>query len=346
MEASLFHQVGELATPVQASFETHARRTRLFLRVEHDGVDGAGEISPQPHSLNGDPGLDDVLDALRGALARLEGVTAREGDLPHWSRVARLGSGSPRDNAAYALIEMALLDREMRRDEVSVQEVWAPITQTPWQETVSILDDEDWNIGERVQRVRVKCAPGALSASARRRLSDLRVPILLDFNCSATRDDEVLELLAGVSRVASVDAVEQPYAVGNLVDHARLAARVEVALSLDEGVRSLRDLRQILNYQAATMLCVKPARVGGLANARTLIARAQGSGLRVYLGGFFESPYARRVHRALANSCVIEPSDVGDVAVASEIDLVVTRTSFGVEPALVSRGGVEPVSLL
>ncbi|MGC2168214.1 MAG: enolase C-terminal domain-like protein [Acidimicrobiales bacterium] len=346
MEASLFHQVGELASPIQASFETHARRTRLFLRVAHDGVDGAGEISPQPCALNDDPGLDDVLDALRGALVRLQGVTEREGDVPHWSRAARLGSGTPRDNAAYALIEMALLDREMRRDQVLVEDVWAPLTETPWQETVSILDDEDWMVDERVQRVRVKCAPGALSSSARSRLRGLRVPTLLDFNCSATRDEEVLELLAAVSRYAAVDAVEQPYAVGNLVDHARLAGRLEVALSLDEGVRSLRDLSQIVNYGAATMLCVKPARVGGLANARTLIARARGSGLRVYLGGFFESPYARRVHRALANSCVIEPSDVGDVAVASEIDLVVTRTSFGVEPALVSRGGVERVSLL
>ncbi len=346
MEASLFHQVGELASPIPASFETHAQRTRLFLRVEHDGVDGVGEISPQPHALNGDPGLDEVLDALRGAVARLHGVTEREGDVPHWSRVARLGSGSPRDNAAYALIEMALLDREMRRDEVVVEDAWTTLIETPWQATVSILGDQDWAIDERVQRVRVKCAPGALHTSAQRRLRDLRVPTLLDFNCSATRDDEVLELLAAVSRFATVDAVEQPYAVGNLVDHARLAGRLEVALSLDEGVRSLRDLRQIVNYGAATMLCVKPARVGGLANARTLIARAQGAGLRVYLGGFFESPYARRVHRALANSCVIEPSDVGDVAVASEIDLVATPTSFGVEPALVIGGGVTPVSLL
>jgi o-succinylbenzoate synthase len=346
MEATLFRQLGELTNSIQASFETHAQRTRLFLRVTHDGVDGVGEISPQPRTLNGDPGLDDVLNALRGALVRLEEVTRREGELPHWSRVARLGSATPRDNAAYALIEMSLFDREMRRDTAVVEEMWPPITATPWQGTVSILDDEHWTIAGEVQRVRVKCAPGALSASAQARLSALRVPILLDFNCSATRDEEVLELVGAVSKCAIIDAVEQPYAVGNVVDHARLAARLEVALSLDEGVRSLRDLTQIVNYGAATMLCVKPARVGGLANARTLIARAQGAGLRVYVGGFFESPYARRVHRALANSCVVEPSDVGDVVVESDIDLVATGTSFGVEPALVSRGGLESVSLL
>ncbi|HTT58970.1 MAG TPA: enolase C-terminal domain-like protein [Acidimicrobiales bacterium] len=346
METSLYRQVVELRRPIQASLETHAQRTRLFLRVDHDGVDGVGEISPQPSALNGDPGLDEVLGALRDALVRLEELSEREGEVPHWSRAARLGSGAPRDNAAYALIEMALFDRELRRDEVLVEDVWSPAHHTPWQQTVSILDEQDWSLDERVERVRVKCAPGPLSASAQERLRELRVPVLLDFNCSATCDDDVLELTRAVARCASLDAVEQPYPVGNLVDHARLAARLDVALSLDEGVRSLRDLAQIVNYGAASMLCVKPARVGGLANARTLITRAQGRGLRVYLGGFFESAYARRVHRALAASCVIEPSDLAEVQVANDIDLVLTPTSFGLEPALVSRGELEPVSLL
>ena len=57
------------------------------------------------------------------------------------------------------------------------------------------------------------------------------------------------------------------------------------------------------------MICVKPARVGGLANARSIIARAPGAGLRVYLGGFFESPYARQVHRALAKGCAVDRTE-------------------------------------
>ena len=83
------------------------------------------------------------------------------------------------------------------------------------------------------------------------------------------------------------------------------------------------------------MVCVKPARVGGLANARSIILRAQQLGLRVYLGGFFESPFARRVHRALANGCgITEPSDLGDVALEDEdSEVTVIASSFGVEPA-------------
>ena len=80
----------------------------------------------------------------------------------------------------------------------------------------------------------------------------------------------------------------------------------------------MRDVAQIVRYQAADLLCVKPARVGGLANARTIVARAREAGLRPYVGGFFESPYARHVHRALARSCVDEPSDLGPVDVVHE----------------------------
>jgi L-alanine-DL-glutamate epimerase-like enolase superfamily enzyme len=129
--------------------------------------------------------------------------------------------------------------------------------------------------------------------------------------------------------------VEQPYAVGNVVDTARLAERLDVALSVDEGVRSVRDVAQLVRYRAAEIICVKPARVGGLANARTIIDEAREAGLRPYLGGFFESPFARAVHRSLARSCVEEPSDLGpvDVVGGSEREVDPAANGFGVRPS-------------
>ena len=201
-------------------------------------------------------------------------------------------------------------------------------------------------ITSEAARVRVKCAPGTLRTSAREHLREVHLPVILDFNCSATNDDEVLDVLSVVTELAIVDAIEQPFAVGNVVDHARLAKRVGVDLSLDEGVRSVRDLAQIDRYGAAAMVCVKPARVGGLANARTLILRAQELGLRVYLGGFFESPYAREVNRALAHSCVVEPSDLAGVGVSVFEEPAKTSTSFGVEPSVVVLEEAEPLPVL
>ena len=346
MNATLYRQIVALQRPIRASYETHDERTRLYVRIEHEGHWGFGEVSPQPHQLNGDPGLTEVLDAIHLALARLEQVLRREGELPYWARVARLGAATPSDNVAYSLLEMALLDRELRRDKRSISELWVPIEDTTEQQTVSLLDETPWSIGDGAARVRVKCAPGALSVQSRERLSQVSVPVLLDFNCSATNDEEVLELVAAASSVVIVDAVEQPFAVDNVVDHARLAARLEVDVSLDEGVRSVRDLAQIDRYKAAAMVCVKPARVGGLANARTMILRAQEFGLRVYLGGFFESPYARRVHRALANSCVGEPSDLAAVGVSAHEEASMTSSGFGVEPSVLVLEEAESLPVL
>ncbi len=334
MESTLYREQIELRHPVRASGERHDVRARLYLRLEHDGVAGIGEVSPQPHALHGDAGEPDVLVALGRALSRVEEVSAREGELPHWTRVSRLGDARAADNVAYALIEMALLDRELHRDSRTLSELWEPIFDTPSQSTVSILDDEPWEVGDDAARVRVKCAPGSLSEEAARRLAGLSVPVLLDFNCSGGNDDAVLELVGAVSRHAQVAAIEQPFAVGNLVDPARLAERAPVPISLDESVRSLRDLTAIARYRAAEIVCVKPARVGGLANARTLIGRAQGLGLRPYLGGFFESLYARAVHRALARHCVLEASDVGEVATASASRTRPSAFGVGLSPIL------------
>jgi O-succinylbenzoate synthase len=158
----------------------------------------------------------------------------------------------------------------------------------------------------------------------------------------------VIEQVRIVSDVADLVCVEQPYAVGNVVDTARLGEQLSVPLSVDEGVRSVRDVAQIVRYQAAAIICVKPARVGGLANARTIIGEAREAGLRPYLGGFFESPYGRCVNAQLAHHCVDEPSDLSPVPVVlngfeRETDEV--AYGFGVAPSTAMLATAAPVRL-
>jgi hypothetical protein len=64
--------------------------------------------------------------------------------------------------------------------------------------------------------------------------------------------------------------------------------------------------------------------------------RAVTLGLAPYVGGFFESPYARRVHRLLANSCISQPSDLADVPVQRDRhfdELQRVDGGFEVEPS-------------
>jgi O-succinylbenzoate synthase len=146
------------------------------------------------------------------------------------------------------------------------------------------------------------------------RLASCALPVLLDYNASATSIASVWADVEAVTRVARLVGVEQPFAAGNVIDHVKLARRLEVPVGLDEGMRGLADLDAAVVAGAAKLICVKPARVGGLVAARAVMARAIDHGVAAYVGGFFESAFARSVHRVLADSLASAPSDVGLVA--------------------------------
>jgi o-succinylbenzoate synthase len=335
VRARLYRTDAALTTPVRAGAQTHATRVCLFLELEHDGVGGVGEVAPQPVEVNGDPGVEAVAGSVVELVARVRAALEREGALPAWSRVGQYLDGRAASRAGAALVEMALLDRTLRVEGRTLADQWPPRYDVRTTATVSLLDDAPWTVDAAVARVRVKCAPGELTPGALARLARLSVPVLVDYNATADDDEAVLTQIRAIGERAPVVAVEQPYAPGNLADSARLAGRLAalgVATSLDEGVRTVGDVAALTRYGAASMVCVKPARVGGLAQSRRVVAAARERGLAVYLGGFFESPYARTVHRAFVAHCVDEPSDVGVVEVEGPRETVASDGGVGLRP--------------
>jgi len=333
VDATLYRHDVRLAHVLQGGAQRHEGRSRLYLVLRDADGAGVGEVAPQPVSLNGDPGLKSVIDELRDVvLPQLSAISSREGAAPSWTRMSRFAAPREASATALALVEMALLHRELKMEKCRLDELWPSQSALRLQRSVSLVDDEAWPALKGVARLRAKVTPGLLAPRSLERLAASSLPVVLDFNATASSAEDVLGVLEQVRLVATVVAVEQPFLVGNLTDTARLSERLDVMISLDEGVRSLRDVEQIARYGAAKLVCVKPARVGGLANARTLIARARVLGLEAYVGGFFESPYARQANRVLAEHSVTEPSDVGDVDVAGEdLKVVTTETGFGLD---------------
>jgi O-succinylbenzoate synthase len=309
---------------VISAVQVHASRTHLFLEVEIDDVRGLGEISPQPVAVNGDPGVEEVVAELEHFVVRqFLDATTREGTPPAWTRVTHFAGSRRASRTASALLEMALLDAHLRSRRATIAHQWPARFATPRQATVSLLGDDAWARPDGATRLRAKVSTNPVPVDAWRRLAQWGLPVVLDFNCSAHHVDDVVAATAVATRYLDVAAVEQPFAPGNVVEHARLAAALDVPVSMDEGVRHRRDLDQIHRYGAARMICVKPARVGGFVQARAMIEHAQQLGLEVYLGGFFESELARRANRALANHYVTQPSDIGPVALRTH-DLVLS----------------------
>ena len=337
MELRLGLSDATLKSPVRAAEENHTVRSHIFFAIKNEGVCGLGEVSPQSTSLNGDPSVTEVLSELKEfAIPQFQEVCSREGSVPSWTRIARFAGPRPSSYFAVALIEMAVLDYELRKEGQKILDIWPSSFETPSLSTVSILDNEDWTVNENAHRVRVKTSPGEVSKAQLSRLRALSKPVILDFNCSARSDEDILSQVAVLEDIVELVAIEQPFAAGNVVDHARLAEQLKAGVSLDEGVRSIRDIEQIARYSAARLVCVKPARVGGLANARTIVAKAHSLGIDAYIGGFFETMYGRNVHRHLANASTDEPSDIAEVLLEtgqSSSDFVKDEFSFGLSPS-------------
>jgi O-succinylbenzoate synthase len=110
-------------------------------------------------------------------------------------------------------------------------------------------------------------------------------------------------------------AIEQPFAAGDLVGHARLAPLVDVPLCLDESLGSLADLDTALALGACGAVSIKVGRVGGIVEAGRIHQRCVDAGIPARCGGMLETGLGRAVNLAIAAlpGCTLPP-DLGPSA--------------------------------
>ncbi len=76
---------------------------------------------------------------------------------------------------------------------------------------------------------------------------------------------------------------------------------MQTALCLDESILSTRHARQALDIGACRVINIKPARVGGLAEARAIHDLCRARGIPVWCGGMLETGIGRAANLALAS---------------------------------------------
>jgi O-succinylbenzoate synthase len=317
----MWQYTATMKNPVAAADEHHAMRRHLFIEIDSGEWSGWGEISPQPQRLNGDPSFDDVVKELTAYLLPSYVARVREEGAPvSWSRLGLFGSSRRESLFAVSGLEMAALDLELKESRTNMLEYFGEsASKPPMNATWSLIEpDMDWSPPMWCDRLRVKTKPGIDVDNARSRLASWGLPVVLDFNCSGSSIEDVLRQIDQLESVVNVVAIEQPFTPSDLIAHAQLRSQMSLPLSLDESVSSMLDVRRIAQYEAADMICVKPARVGGFISARAIIDEAKRQGLRHYVGGFFETPLARSFNKFLASITGAEASDVGFVEFESE----------------------------
>ena len=91
------------------------------------------------------------------------------------------------------------------------------------------------------------------------------------------------EAAAALEALATFDLeyVEQPVAAKDLVGLAALRGRTSVRVAADESVAGERGLRAVIDSQAADVVVLKPALLGGPLHTLALAAQARTAGLDV-----------------------------------------------------------------
>lgn len=317
--------------PVTTASTVHEHRPLVLLRLRCRtprggiAVDGWGECAALGDTSYDAEDVDGAWATLEGGLLPGLGAVSRSlgGVLPPLGLLPRLADLAPGRPLAFAALEAAVADAHLRAAGVpfarvlgvSGAEVAPGAVVGTAASTAELVDAVASRAAEGYVRVKVKIAPGN-ELQAVRALADWaatatgNVPRLqVDANGAYGPDD--------LDRLAALDGfgllcIEQPFPRDDLASARALAARTATPVCLDESLDGPASVRHAVGSGACSVVCVKPARLGGIANALDVLAWCSARGVPWWIGGMFESGLGRRVTTAL--SALPGPSLPGDLA--------------------------------
>ena len=164
-----------------------------------------------------------------------------------------------------------------------------------------LLAQVDKQVTAGYPRVKLKIAPGwDVDAVQAVRGSYPDLDLHVDANGVYPGTDEAMELLSGLDKF-NLTMIEQPFAPRDFESHARLQARIDTPVCLDESVVDEHDLTTMITLNAGRVLNIKASRMGGLSAAKRAHDVARGAGIPVWCGGMHEFGIGRAANVALSS---------------------------------------------
>ncbi|QDP97119.1 o-succinylbenzoate synthase [Microlunatus elymi] len=173
-------------------------------------------------------------------------------------------------------------------------------------------------------RVKLKIAPGwdvEPVRAVRERFGDLDLHV--DANGIYTDSEDHLAALTALDDCA-LTMIEQPFAPRDFASHARLQAKINTPVCLDESVETVDDLRTAIALDAIGVLNIKVSRMGGLTPALAAHDVAQQHDIAVWCGGMHEFGIGRAANVAISSLPGFTlPSDVSASAKYYARDVII-----------------------
>ena len=344
-----------LLRPFTTSSHTKHHLDHILVRVrDRDGGEGWGECASPSDPYYCAETVETCWHMLRDFL--VPSVLGVAWDTP--DEVSRNWAIVRGNNFAKAGLEMACWDLAARATATPLAELLGG-TRDEIHSGVSLgieptvdglLGQVERFVAQGYKRIKVKIGPGHdvdYVRAVRARWPEL--PLMADAN-SAYRLDEP----AHVAALEALDElqllmIEQPLGDDDIVDHARLQARLRTPICLDESIHTLDDCRKALDLDAGRIINIKVSRLGGLGAARAVHDLCLERGVPVWCGGMHEFGVGRAANIAICSlpgftipgdvsgSDRAYPEDIVDPPIRAQTGTITVpwdRPGLGFEPNL------------
>ncbi|URN95913.1 MAG: o-succinylbenzoate synthase [Candidatus Pristimantibacillus lignocellulolyticus] len=149
------------------------------------------------------------------------------------------------------------------------------------------------------ERMKIKIKPGndiTLVEALRSRYPKL--PLMVDANSAYDLND-----IAHLQQLDDYNLmmIEQPLAADDIVDHAKLQAKMNTPICLDESIITYDDARKAIELGSCQVINVKLGRVGGMTEAIRIHDLCKEHDIAIWCGGMLESGIGRAHNMALAS---------------------------------------------
>jgi O-succinylbenzoate synthase len=292
-----------LVRPFRTSFGVQETRDVLLVHVRTDLGEGWGECAAHAEPFYNEEFTEAAVMVLQRWLAPAV-LALREATGAAVLPACRQVKGY---RAAKAGLEMAVLDAELRAEDRSLSSRLGG-TRTSIDVGVSVgipgsIDELVAQVAGYVadgyRRVKLKIMPGfdlEPLAAVRSAFPDL--PLQVDANAGYEPSDA--DLLVQLDRFDML-MIEQPYAPEELGAHARLAARMDTPICLDESILSAMHALTAVEMGACSIVNIKVGRVGGVLEAAHIHDVCAERNVPVWCGGMLETGVGRAANVALAS---------------------------------------------
>lgn len=295
-----------LVRPFRTSFGTEVVRDVILVEaVSTDGTHGWGECSTMSWPGYSYEYSDTAVDVITThLLPALKEVT--DADDPADVRAAlEIVRGHPMAKSA---VSTALLDVWLRERSISLSSYLGATRERidcgvsvgipPSESIAELVDEVAGYVDAGYRRIKLKIEPGwdlAPLAAVRERWPG--IPLQTDANQAYTRADA--DHLASLDQFALL-LHEQPLPEDDWYGHALISEACRTPICMDESILSAASAESALVFGAASIINIKPGRVGGYLTARDIHDVCRARSAPVWCGGMLETGIGRAANVALA----------------------------------------------